>query len=90
MSERNYMSHSSKDCTGMRTKRTIKDGMGGYVGSRDDTVKHYKKSENKWKNYLKALKKQNKMLYSITKKSGLRREINKINNFREKSSKKVN
>ena len=27
MPERNYISHSAKDCTGMRTNRNIKDGM---------------------------------------------------------------
>ena len=43
--ERNYMSHSSKDFTGVRTNRTIEDGLGGSVGSKDDTVKQYKKSE---------------------------------------------
>ena len=45
MTEQNYMSHSSKDCTGVRTNWNIKDGMGGYVVSRTDTVKQYKKSE---------------------------------------------
>ena len=47
MSERKYMSHSDKDCMGLRTNRTIKYGMEGYVESRDDTVKQYKKSEKK-------------------------------------------
>ena len=45
--ERNYTSHSAKDCTGVRTNRFIKDGMGGLVGSRTYAVKQYKKSENK-------------------------------------------
>ena len=49
--------------------------MEGSVGSRADTVKQYKKSENKWKKELKALKNQNKMLYSIVKNSGSRIEI---------------
>ena len=44
ITDHNYMSHIAKDCTGMRTKRTIKDGMGGSVGGRADTVKQYKKS----------------------------------------------
>ena len=69
----------------MRTNRTIKDGMVGSVGSRNVTLKQYKKSENKCKKELKSLKKQNKILYSITKKSVSRREIKKI---REKSSNK--
>ena len=38
------MLHRVEDCTGMRTNLTIKDGMGGYVGSRADTMKQYKKS----------------------------------------------
>ena len=40
------MLHITEDCTGMRTNHTIKDGMGGYVGSRDDTMKQYNKSED--------------------------------------------
>ena len=44
MPEHKYMSHIAKDCTCMRTNRTIKYGMGGFLGSRADTVKHYKKS----------------------------------------------
>ena len=56
----------------MRTNRTIKDGMGGYVTIRDNTVKQYNKSENKWKKELKALKKQNNLLYIISKKYVLR------------------
>ena len=47
MTEQKYMSYIAKDCTFMCTNRTIKDGMGGYVGSRADTVKHYKKFEKK-------------------------------------------
>ena len=69
MPERKNMSHS------MRTKRPIKDGMGGPAGIRNHAVQQYKNSENKWKKELKAPKKQNKMLYSIAKKSGSRREI---------------
>ena len=82
------MSHSSKDCTVMCTNRTIKDGMGGSVGSITDTVKQYKNSENKCKKDLKYLNKQNKMLYSIAKKSGSRHEINNIKKIRVKYSKK--
>ena len=85
--ERKYMLHSYKDCTVMHTNRTIKDGMGGSVGSRTDTVKQYKKSENKWKKDLKYLNNQNKMLYSIAKKSGSHREIKNIKNIRAKASK---
>ena len=58
------------------------------IGSRDDTVKQYKKSEKKWKKELKYLKKQNKIIFSITKKSGSRRELNKINNIRAASKKR--
>ena len=69
------MLHITEDCTGMRTNMTIKDGMGGSVRSKADTVKQYKKSEKKWKKNLKALNKKNNILYSLAKKSGLRREI---------------
>ena len=51
----------------MRTNRIIKDGTGGYLGSRTDTVKQYKKSENKQKKELKDLKKHKNMLYIIAK-----------------------
>ena len=88
MPERKYMSHSAKDYTGVRTKRSIKDGMGRPVVSRADNVKQYKNSENKWKKELKALKNQSKMLYSIAKKFGSRRDIKKTKKIREKSSKK--
>ena len=39
MSDRKYMSHSAEDCTDQSTNRTTKEGMGGSVGSRADTVK---------------------------------------------------
>ena len=42
--ERKYMSHSAEYCTSVHTNRTIKDLMGGSVGSITDTVKQYKKS----------------------------------------------
>ena len=85
MPERNYMSHSSEDRTGMHTNRTIKYGMGVSVEIRSDTAKQYNKYENKQRKYLKALKKQNKIIYRISKKSGSRREIKKI---KAKASKK--
>ena len=47
MPERKYMLHSEEDFTGMLTNQNIKDGMVGYMVSRDDTVKQYKKYENK-------------------------------------------
>ena len=70
----------------MRTNRSIKDVLGGPIGSITDALKQYKKYENKWKNELKALKNQNKMLYIIANKSGSLREIK---NIRAKSSKKT-
>ena len=85
--ERKYMSHNTEDCTGVRTKCSIKYGMGGPIGSRNNAVQQHKKYEKKWKKDLKALKKQNKILYSITKKSGSRHEIQKINNTRKEASK---
>ena len=65
MPERKYASHSANYCTGVRTKRSIKYGMGGPIGSRTHAGQQHKNSENKWKKQLKAPKKQNKMLYSI-------------------------
>ena len=89
MPERKYTSHSAEDCTGVRTNWSIKDGTGGPMRSRTDTVKQYQKSKNKWKKDLKYLNKQNKMLYRISKKYGSRQEINKSKNIREKASKKT-
>ena len=89
MPERKYPTHSSKDCTGVRTKRPIKDGMGGTILNRINALQQYKKSENKWKTELKALKKQHKMIYIIAKKSGSRREIKKIEKIRAKASKRI-
>ena len=80
------MSHSFEYCLGMCTNPAIKNVRRVYVGSRDDTVKQYKKSEKKWNKELKALKKQNKMLYSIAKKSVQCRESKNISS---KDSKKV-
>ena len=62
----------------MRTKVSIKDGMGGPIGIRTHAIQQHKKSGNKWKKELKALNKQNKMLYSIAKKSSFRRDIQNI------------
>ena len=56
--------------------------------SRDEAVKQYKKSENKWKKELKYLKKQNKILYSIANNSVSRCEIKKIKKIKVKASKK--
>ena len=87
------MLHRVEDCTGMHTNLNIKDGIGGSVGSRSDTMKQYKRSENKLKKYLEALKKRNKILYSIANKYVSRRKINKIKKIkkmRKKSSKKGN
>ena len=58
------------------------------MGSRDESIKQYKKFEIKWKKELKDLKKQNNMIFRISKKSGLCRKLKKINNIREKASKK--
>ena len=44
MPERKYMSHITHDCTGMRTKRPIKDGMGRPAGSRKNGVQQHRKS----------------------------------------------
>ena len=52
--------------------------MGGTLGNRTDAVKHYKKSEQKWKMELKDLNKQNNMLFSMSKKPGLYCDIKNI------------
>ena len=89
MPEHKYASHSTEDCTGVRTKRFIKDGMGGPIRSRTHAVQQHKKSKKKRKKELKSLKKKKKILYSIDKKSVSRREINKIKNIRAEASKKT-
>ena len=87
--EHKYMLHSTEDCNGVRTNRSIKDEIGGPVRIRTHAVQQHKKSENKWKKELKSLKKQNNMLYSIAKKLGSRREIQEINKIRKESSKET-
>ena len=82
------MLHSAEGLRGMRTNRTINNGMGGSVVSRADTMKHYKKSEKKWRKDLKALKNQSKIIYSISNKYGLRCEIKNIKKIWAKDSKK--
>ena len=49
MPERKYTSHSAKDCTVVRTKRPINDGMRGPIGISTNAVKQYKNSKNNWK-----------------------------------------
>ena len=44
MPECKSMSYSTKDCTDVSTKCSIKDGMGGPIGSRTHAMKHHKKS----------------------------------------------
>ena len=73
----------------MRTKCSIKDGMGGPIGSRNHAVQQHKKSGNKWSEDLKSLKNQNKMIYSIANKSVSRREIKNIKKIRAEASKKT-
>ena len=46
MPERKYLLHKSEDCTGMRTKCSIKYGMVGPMGSRTNDVQQYKKYKN--------------------------------------------
>ena len=47
MPEQKYLSNSAKDCAGICSNWTTKDGMGVNVGSRADTVEQYNKSEKK-------------------------------------------
>ena len=89
MHERKYESHSNKDYTGVRTKLSIKDGIGGSIWSRTHAVQQYKKSENKWNKELKPLKKQKNMIYIIAKKSYLHRETKTIKKIKSEASKKT-
>ena len=86
MPERKYTSHSSKDCTFVLTRRSIKDVLGGPMGSSIDPMKQYRTSENRCKKELKSLKKHNKMQYRVSKKSSLHHEIKNIKKNREKTS----
>ena len=87
--EQNYMLHISGKLFGKRSnQQSIKEGTVRGLYNRADPVKHYKKSEHKWKKELKVLNKKNKMLYSIYKKSSLCREPKKIKNIKAKASKK--
>ena len=63
MPEFKYSSHSAEYFTRVRTKRSIKDGMGGHIGRITNAVQQHKMYENKQKKELKALKKQNNILY---------------------------
>ena len=47
MPDHKYALHSTEDYTGVSTKRSIKDEMGGPIGSRNHAVKQHKKSEKK-------------------------------------------
>ena len=59
MTERKWKSYIYKNCFGKRYDHAyIKDILGGAMGNRDDAVKHYQKTENKWKIYLKDIKKK--------------------------------
>ena len=89
MPEQKYMSHSSENCFGKRPdQQSINDRLGGALDNRADAVNQFKNYEHKYKKELKALKKHIKNLYRISKKSGLRRELKKIKNIKNKASKK--
>ena len=89
MPERNCMSHISKNLFGKRfDQQSIKEGLEGALGNRDDDSKYYNKSEHKWNKYLKSLKNQNKMLFIISNKSSSHRKLNNINKIKAKASKK--
>ena len=48
MPEKNYILLSDEDCLGNRTKQnTTKDGMGGPMRIRAESMKQYKKYKNK-------------------------------------------
>ena len=82
------MLHSAEECFGnFSVHNSIRDGLVLPIGSRDNAVKQYKKSKNKWKKELKSFNKKNKIIFSISKKTVSCREINKINNIKAVSSK---
>ena len=83
------MLHSSENCFGdSSNQQSIKDGLGGALGNRADSVNQYKNSEHKRKKDLKDLKKKNEILYSIDKKSVSCSELKNIKNIKDKASKK--
>ena len=65
----------------------MKNGLEVKLGNRYVAVKHFNKSDKKWKRDLKYLNKHNKILYSIAKRTGSHRELKNTNNIRAKSSK---
>ena len=88
MPEQKYILYNFENCFGKRSdKQFVKKGLGGYLGNRADAIKHYKKSEHKWRK-LKDLKKQNKMIIRFANKYVSQREWNKIKRIRAKNSKK--
>ena len=61
MPERKYKLYSSENCFGCRSDhKSIKEGLVGILINRNNAVKQYQKSENKWKREMKPLKKQKK------------------------------
>ena len=72
MPDQNYMSHRSENWFLKRSyQQSIREVLGVDLCNSNDAVKHYKKSELKWKKELKSLKNKNKILFSIAKNSGL-------------------
>ena len=89
MPEQKYILYNFENCFGKRSdKQFVKKGLGGYLGNRADAIKHYKKSEHKWRKELKALKKQNEMLYRISNNSGSRHKLKRIKNIKAKACRK--
>ena len=83
------MLNRPKNCFGKRSdKKSIKGGLGRALSNRADSVKFYKKSEQKCKNDMKSLKKHNKTIYTIANKSGSSCEMNKTKNIKAKASNK--
>ena len=86
MPEIKYTSHISENCFGKRlNQQSIKDGLGGSLCNRADSVNHYKSSKQKWKRVIKALKNQNEVLFIMIKRSDSHRGLN---NIKTKNSKK--
>ena len=58
-----YMLHITEECFGkLSDQNSIRYGLGGIMGSRDEAVKQYKKSKTKWNKGLKDIKKHKRRL----------------------------
>ena len=79
ITEHKWNSHSYENFFGdISDKQSVKDLLGETLVNRADYVKHYKKSEHKWKGGLKALKREKNIIFSMANKFGSCHEIKNI------------